>query len=154
LSYLIDTNILLRTAEPNHEMYSDAVSAVSGLIAAGENVVTVPQCLIEFWVVATRPTTSNGLEFSIAEADAEVERIGSLLTILPERPDIFDEWRLLVAKYSVRGRNAHDARIAAAMVAHGVENIVTFNHSDFRRYTEFNTLTPSDVISEFTSRPD
>ena len=133
-------------------MYSDAVNAVSSLIAAGENVVTVPQCLIEFWVVATRPISSNGLEFSIAEAEAEIERIGSLLTILPEPPEILAEWRLLVAKYCVRGKKAHDARIAAAMVAHGIENIVTFNDSDFRRYTEFNTLTPSAAISEFTSR--
>lgn len=135
-------------------MHSNALSAVTGLIAAGENVVTVPQCLIEFWVVATRPISSNGLEFSIAEAEAEIERIGSLLTILPEPPDIFEKWRLLVSKYSARGKKAHDARIAAAMVAHRVENIVTFNDSDFRRYTEFNTLTPTEVIAEFTARTD
>lgn len=42
--------------------------------------------LIEFWAVATRPTSVNGLGFSPSQAEAEAGKIESLLTVLPDSP--------------------------------------------------------------------
>src|SRR5205085_11656763 len=96
-------------------MHSDAVRSVSTLLARGERVCVFPQNLIEFWNVATRPADKNGLGFSPAQTEAEVSKVESLLTVLPESPAIYPEWRRLVTAYSVSGKQVHDARIVAAM---------------------------------------
>jgi hypothetical protein len=38
MSYLIDTNILLRTVDPEHSMYSLAVNAIDNLLSANEQL--------------------------------------------------------------------------------------------------------------------
>ena len=58
---LIDTNILLRIAEPTHEWHQLALQATDHLRAAGHELVIVPQNLYELWVVATRTPAGNGL---------------------------------------------------------------------------------------------
>jgi predicted nucleic acid-binding protein len=39
-----------------------------------------------------------------------------------------------VKQHAVSGKSAHDARIVAAMIVHGIERLVTFNVRDFKRY--------------------
>jgi predicted nucleic acid-binding protein len=133
MGYLTDTNILLRSAEPAHPMCRQAAEAVKSLIAGGESVCVLAQNLIEFWNAATRPADKNGLGLSPAQAEAEVSRIESALTLLDDTPAIYHEWRRLVVAHGVSGRQVHDARIAAAMRVHGVTHLLTFNGDDFKR---------------------
>jgi predicted nucleic acid-binding protein len=65
---LVDTNILLRSAQPNHPLCYQATHAVSRLLRQNHSVFFCPQNIPEFWNVATRPTEQNGLGFSAAEA--------------------------------------------------------------------------------------
>ena len=58
MAYLIDTNVLLRSADPDHPMYNDATNAVSILRNQGETLCIVPQNLIEFWNVYTKTAVS------------------------------------------------------------------------------------------------
>ena len=51
----VDTNILLRSAEPSHPTHHIAVNAVQVLLNTGDRVCLIAQNLIEFWNVATRP---------------------------------------------------------------------------------------------------
>jgi predicted nucleic-acid-binding protein len=71
MSYLIDTNIILRTVDPEHSMYSLAVNAIDNLFSDNEQLHIMPQNLIEFWNVYTRPKEKNGLGGTITEAKAE-----------------------------------------------------------------------------------
>jgi predicted nucleic acid-binding protein len=61
MSYLVDTNILLQSVQHSHPMQPAAVRAVDELAARGERPSIIPQNLIEFWAVATRPIGNNGL---------------------------------------------------------------------------------------------
>jgi predicted nucleic-acid-binding protein len=61
MSYLVDTNILLRSVQETHSMHEVAVQAVKSLFEQSEMLCILPQNLIEFWVVATRPIAMNGL---------------------------------------------------------------------------------------------
>ncbi len=145
MDYLADTNILLRSASPNHPMHADAVRAVSALLTGGERVCVFPQNLIEFWNVATRPANVNGLGFSVSQTEAEVSKIESLLTVLPDRSDIYPRWRQLVVAHSVSGKQVHDARIVAAMNVNKVTNILTFNLEDFKRYSSIILIDPVTI---------
>jgi predicted nucleic acid-binding protein len=134
MSVLIDTNVLLRRTQPNHEHHAAAMDSVARLLAAGEMVCVTPQNIAEFWNVVTRPVTANGLGFSVSVALSEVEKIERILTLLRDPPVICPEWKRLIVEHSVLGAKVHDARLVAAMNVHKVDRILTFNTGDFSRY--------------------
>lgn len=119
--------------------------ALKKLESGSETIVIVPQILVEFRVVATRPIDVNWLGMTTGEAEKELESLQKLFTVLPENERIFDEWKMLVAKHKVGGKPAHDARIVAAMKVHRIENILTLNPNDFKRYTEIKAVRPQDI---------
>lgn len=99
MSYAIDTNVLARGIGEAHPMHQTAAEAVESLITRGEAVCIFPQCLYEFWVIATRPREQNGMGMRPAEAEvhcAEFERIFSLRLDVPA---IYAEWKALAARY-------------------------------------------------------
>lgn len=145
MSFLVDTNVLLRSAQPSHSMHADAVRAVGELLARGELLSIIPQNVIEYWAVATRPVEANGLGLSVTDTVNELTRLKGIFQVLPDTPAIFTEWESLVSRHAVKGKEAHDARIVAAMLAHKISNLLTFNTGDFKRYTEINSVDPRDI---------
>lgn len=147
MTFLVDTNVLLRSAQPDHVMYGDAVGATDTLLGRGERLYVVPQNLIEFWNVCTRPLDRNGLGRTLTEAEAELTRLKSLFPLLLDVPAIYPEWERLVTTYLVKGVQVHDAKLVAAMRIHGLTHILTFNVADFTRYQEITAVHPSDCCS-------
>ena len=111
----------------------------------GEKLVIVPQILVEFWVVATRPKSVNGLGLTIEETERELENLQKVFTLLPENAQVFDEWKTLAVKHKVSGKPTHNTRIVAAMMVHKIENILTLNPNDFKRFTEIKAVRQGDV---------
>ncbi len=65
---LLDTNLLARMTDSAHPQCAPARRAVQSLLVGkGERLIVVPQNLYEFWAVATRPLSSNGLGLSVSE---------------------------------------------------------------------------------------
>ncbi len=144
MSYLVDTNVLLRSIQQTHPMHEYSVQAVRILLEQGETLCIIPQNLIEFWVVAS-PTEVNGLALSFADALNELEQLKNCFVLLPDIASIFPVWENLIAKYQVIGKPSHDARLVAAMIAHNITHLLTFNISDFKRFTEIITLDPRNI---------
>lgn len=142
---LIDTNLLLRSIDLNHTMNLVAVQALTRLREQGEPLYIIPQNLIEFWNVYTRPLERNGLGRTPEEARLEIQQLRSLFTLLPDTAAIYPEWENIVSRYGVRGVNVHDARLVAAMMIHELTHIVTFNARDFMRYAEIVVVEPAAV---------
>jgi predicted nucleic acid-binding protein len=107
---------------------------VARLLAAGELVYFTWQNISEFWNVMTRPTTANGLGFSPAFTLREVGKIEMVITLLPDSPAAYEEWKRLVTTHAVSGVKVHDARLVALMNVQGVRQILTFNTDDFVRF--------------------
>lgn len=145
MTYLVDTNVLLRATQPSHPAHAAATGAVRNLLTRGERLCVLPQNLIEFWAVATRPAESNGLGLEVGEAAVELDRLKAISELLPDTPAIYPEWEALGRAHQVKGKEAHDARIAAAMLARGVTHILTFNGGDFKRFEGVTTVDPADV---------
>ena len=129
-------------------MYPEAVRAVELLFERGEELYVVPQNLIEFWAVATRPIERNGLGMTAEQADAEIATLRRRVPLLRDIPPIFEEWHRLVTMNAVVGVRVHDVHLVAAMIVHGLTRILTFNAADFRRYGEITVVSPADVIQE------
>lgn len=144
---LIDTNVLLRSAEPGHVHFQCSVDAIDVLRSRGHELVLVPQILYEYWSVATRPVANNGLGLNPAEAAAELATLPRLFRLLKDERGIYMAWNDLVVSYSVRGKQAHDARLAAAIQRHVISHLLTFNTIDFQRYPFLIAASPFDVLS-------
>ena len=144
---LLDTSTLLRTLQPSHPQRETARIAIKALTARGRDLHIVPQNLVELWVVATRPVAKNGLGLSTTEAAAELMRLKSMFSLLPDTPAIHPVWESLVIQYRVSGKPAHDARLVAAMHVHGLTTILTFDRTGFSRYAGIEVLHPADAAS-------
>ena len=143
--FLVDTNVLLRSAHPSHPMHPIATRAVDGLIKNGNSLVVAPQNMAEFWNVATRPLINNGLGMTVENAAAELTRLESVFLVLAESENAYREWKSLVANYRVVGVKTHDARLVAIMIACGITKILTFNTDDFTRYPGIEAIHPGDL---------
>lgn len=146
MSWAVDTNVLLRTTDVGDPAQSVAEGAIENLRLGGELLSIFPQNLIEFWAVATRSRANNGLGLSPSQAESQLGALKSMFVVLADRPEIFSEWERIVGLYQVIGKQAHDARIVAAMSAHGLTHLLTFNDRDFKRYNEISVVNPQEVI--------
>ena len=147
MSTLTDTNILARSAQPQHPMHQAAVDSVANLHQQGEDLCVVPQILYEFWVVCTRPLGENGLGMTAAQAQAEMKSVRQFFKLFDDTPAIFAEWEQVVNQHQVMGKKAHDAHLVAAMRVHGVGRILTFNTQDFQRYQGIVVVSPAQVLA-------
>jgi predicted nucleic acid-binding protein len=146
VAYLVDTNLLLRLAQPQHPLNRVARAALNALRDRGEDLCLTPQNLIEFWGVATRPVASlNGLGMTPDEADRELTQLEGLFRLLPDVSSIYPNWRRLVVAARVSGRQVHDARLVAVMLAHRISHLLTFNTGDFTRHKGITVTHPQDV---------
>lgn len=114
---LADTNVWVRTLRPDDHQQLTAVDAVISLRTAGHQLAVVPQVFYELWSVSTRPTANNGLGFSVEQAIGDQRRILDSSELFQDDSGVFDAWRDLVAKYGIMGKQAHDARLVAAMAS-------------------------------------
>jgi predicted nucleic acid-binding protein len=141
MSILVDTNLLLRSIQPNHPQFQAATDTVLALRQKQRLCITT-QNLYELWAVCTRPAGENGIGMTSKDANAELAKVRRFFIHLPDRDDMYDEWERLVILHDVKGRNTYDARLVAAMKVHGIEKILTFNKQDFSRFPNIEVLTP------------
>ncbi len=132
---------------PNHPLCSQAARAVSKLIRQKESVFFCPQNVAEFWNVATRPAGLNGLGLSHEEVLQEVSSIERLLTLLPDVPAIYTNWKQIVEEHHVKGVKVYDARLVATMKVYAIDTVLTLNSVDFHRYKGISVLQPLSVLA-------
>lgn len=130
-----DTNVLLRFAHRPDPQHAVVTSAIRKLKNSGDEIYILPQNCVEFWNVFTRPTSRNGFGFSVPEANHSLRLVERIFPLLTDDARVHRQWRRLVLSFGVSGVQVHDARIVAAMLVHQVTHILTFNTSDFARYS-------------------
>ena len=147
MNYLLDTNILLRLVELAHTQHKEVAEALKTLRSQNCVFYFLLQNVSEFWNVCTRPADKNGLGLSISKTNLHLSRFERLFIVLPDTYEVYKNWRELVVDYSVSGVKVHDAKIVAAMKAHNIENLLTFNRKDFKRYTEIKAFEQKDALT-------
>lgn len=132
--YLLDTNVLLGQATPAHHNSALARPALAALVAQGARLCVTPQCLIEFYAVATRDRVDGGLGWKPEGAAKAVAAIASRYEFLPDHADVFTKWQDLATTYAPRGKKTHDTRLAAVALVYGIAHVLTANVDDFKRF--------------------
>ena len=141
-TYLADTNLLLRLADPESPQHPVATLALARLLGQGDEVYVTPQNFIEFWAVATRPVEANGFGWNGERTAQEVTEMQRRFPMLPDSPEIFPHWLGLVRRLPVHGKRVHDARLVAVLEAHAVEHLITFNTADFTVFPSLSLIDP------------
>ncbi|MCC5664403.1 type II toxin-antitoxin system VapC family toxin [Nostoc sp. CHAB 5784] len=130
-NYLLDTNIIIRFTDTNSPEYDLINNAISQILVEGGQCFITSQVITEFWVVATRPITVNGLGWTVEKTEQAVQMLINQFDLLEETPAIFPQWLSLVTSHKILGKRAHDLRIQAVMLAHNTSHILTLNPQDF-----------------------
>jgi predicted nucleic acid-binding protein len=146
-TYLLDTNVVVRLMEPSAPEHVQVGNAVRSLIAAGNALVLAPQVLTELWVVATRPVEVNGFGWPPSKAADVIARLRMQFPLLDDGPAAFERWLALVASAEVRGKRAHDARLAAVMLSQDVTHILTLNTADFDGLPGITAVHPFSILA-------
>ena len=152
MSILVETSCLLRLSDPTDIRHLRTEAALDHFTDQNEDLVIISQNLVEFRAVATRPLAVNGLGMVLAEVENELNRLERVFRLVPDAPNLHQQWRRLCRKAGVSGKQVHDTRIAAACAASGISTILTWNPSDFRRFLPFvpglAVMTPEEVVLE------
>ncbi len=142
----LDANILLRFTQESHPEHDLTLRAVTQLEEENETLCLLPQNLVEYRCVATRPTTARGgFGLTPTEADLQIQLLESMFILVSDTSAIHPEWRQIVMQYGVSGLQVYDARIAACLRVHGITRLLTFNTKDFARYSGFDAVDPAQV---------
>ncbi len=146
MAHLFDSNNYLRLAEKSSPQRQIVLDAVRKLRARNEIIYYTPQVLAEFWNVCTRPNTARGgLGLSIEQTERKANLIQKHFRLLSDNLATFTAWRQLVSDYQTIGLQVHDAKLVASMIAHNIQNLVTFNEKDFQRFSMITVVNPKDV---------
>ena len=146
-NYLFDTNIFLRLSDRISANYALARDATYILIEQGHKCCLTSQIIIEFWVVATRPTEVNGLGWTPERTKNQINQFLTRFTVLEETPEIFTLWFQLVTDYNIKGKRTHDIRLLAVMKAHSITHLLTFNPDDFVTLPNIIIVQPQDLLN-------
>ncbi len=144
-TYLLDTNVVVRLLEPAAPEHVLVREAIRRLLLEGHTLVLAPQVLTELWVVATRPVDVNGFGWSPSKAADAITRLRGQFALLAEGPESFERWLALVEGAEVRGKRAHDARLAALLLSNGLTRILTLNTPDFHSLPGITAVHPSTL---------
>jgi predicted nucleic acid-binding protein len=142
---LIDTNILVRMSDAESPLKDLCKNALKRFFDRGDTPYLCAQNAIEFWAVATRPKSVNGLGLAPAAAEKALKAAEQWLVWLPEPADIATRWRALVNKHGIIGKRVHDTRLIALMGAYGLTNLLTLNAPDFACFEGITCLQPGDI---------
>ena len=146
MAYLFDTNCFIRLANKNSPMRHVVLNAIKQLRSQNRDFYITPQVIAEFWNVCTRPVTSRGgLGITPQRTAQKVEIIRKHFIVVPDTLDTFEVWLRLVTQYSVIGTKVHDTKFVASMISPGVHDLITFNTSDFERFSMVRAIDPRSI---------
>jgi toxin-antitoxin system PIN domain toxin len=138
----IDTNILVYAHRPESPFFDKANAQVRDLAEGGQTWAIPWPCVSEFYSVVTNPKmidVPTPPEAAIAQLDAWME--SPTLTLLGETRGSWAVLRNQLIDGKVVGRRAHDARIAALCLAHGVRELWTADR-DYGRFPALRSRNP------------
>ena len=86
----------------------------------------------------------------ISDVDRRIQELLLHFTLLRDERGVYSRWYDLVVLRHIQGKQAHDARLVAAMERHNVKHLLTFNRADFARFSSIVVLSPDELQSGMT----
>jgi predicted nucleic acid-binding protein len=152
--HLVDTNVLVYALFPAAPQHANSRALVEAAQDPNAGLCVLPQILAEFFSVVTNPkrVTPNK---TAGEALQAIESFLALpgLAVLSIPPDVVTRWAALVHARPVTGAEVFDVQAVAAMMAHGIAGVYTYNLTDFHGYPGIQPKEPSARPSPLPATP-
>jgi len=132
---MVDTNVLIYSTVSSSPWHQNAKQKLAVLYNNGIELCITPQIAREYLVILTRGSIFEQ-KFTPEEALGELNSILSGITLISETMATFSYLQDLIQRYKIQGKVIHDANIVATMFAHNIRRLMTYNTSDFRRFSE------------------
>lgn len=127
---LVDTNILIYGIDEDSAFYKRARKILG---QENNQLVTTSKNLIEFLAVTTK---SSGYNLSNETALVIIEEIIQGIEIVYPTQESMAIFLDLMNRYQPKGLKVHDFEIISIGLAHGVQEVATFNTKDFKSVKE------------------
>lgn len=138
----VDTNLLVYAHREDSPFHERAYGCLEKL-ADGRSAWAIPwPCLHEFYAIVTHPriySPPTPLEQALDQIDAWLE--SPALVLLAESGEHWPRLRALIGSSRISGPPAHDARIAALCLQHGVRELWSADR-DFSRFPQLTVSNP------------
>lgn len=143
----IDTNILIYASLTQSPFHDNAVARLRELEKSGTELHINRQVLREYLAVMTRPGILTQ-EIPVSSLIQDIRSFEDSLIVLDDGPAVTAKLLETIERYSVAGKQIHDANIVATMLVHEIPALLTHNLADFIRYREIITVIPLIPHSE------
>lgn len=140
---VLDTNILVYSKDEASPFFSQVCEALKGLVSNGTVLCINRQILREYACVVTRPAP-KGLGAGIERVLKEISEFETAYRVLQNPENVWQHWKRLAKTGGLTGLCLHDAYIAAVMVGHGINSILTLNTKDFKGFQEIRPVKPEE----------
>jgi uncharacterized protein len=140
----LDTQILVYAHRPEMQLHHRARACITSL-AEGTTRWGIPlHCLVEFYGHVTnkgmfKPPGTSSPDEAIEQIDAWLE--APTVAVLADDAATWPTLRDLLGRAQIMGPGAHDARVAAVCLRHGVTELWT-NDRDFLKYPALRVRNP------------
>jgi predicted nucleic acid-binding protein len=131
----VDTNILVFATDAASPFQSAAETELEQWRNQGTDLYINVQVLREYLAVTTRPALGQGAPPDYPAILANLASFRSEFHVLEDTRLVSEKLGELVHRFAVKGRQVHDANIAATMIIHGLQDLLTHNGSDFTRFS-------------------
>ena len=137
----VDTNVLIYASFPELPLAQVARTRLNELKDADLSFWASRQVLREFLATATRPGTLKASS-PVKEIVGSVRTWEKQLTIADEDAQVTQHLLAFLENPGARGKQVHDANIAATMRRYAIPYLLTHNTADFARYAPWVTVLP------------
>ena len=136
----VDTNILVNANVAAAPFHAAALKVLDSLAQSGVPLWISRQILREYLATLSRPQ-SFALPQPASVLAAQVRAFETRFIIAEDGPAVTITLLQLITQTPVGGRQIHDANIVATMQVHGIRKLLTYNVSDFSRFSSIIAIT-------------
>jgi predicted nucleic acid-binding protein len=137
----IDTNILVYANNTLSPFCTVARAQLQNAFATYNSVWVSRQVFREFAVIVSREMMAAGkVDFKLLENT--VKRFEQDFQVAEESQPVTHRLFRLLEETNTSGKQVHAANIAATMLIHGIDTILTNNAADFNRFSHLISILP------------
>lgn len=137
----LDTNILIYANIAESPFHQAAFNAIKVREQAGSSLWVSRQVLREYLAVLTRPQSFTH-PIPATTLAAQVRSFVDRFQVAEDDSRVTERLLALMERFSIGGKQVHDANIVATMQVYGISQLLTHNTKDFSRFSQLITVLP------------
>lgn len=146
---LIDTNVLVYAHNQDSSFHKQSLSLVKAAIAREFRGVLAEQNLLEFYSIITDKKRVFKPLPAIKAQEILEDYLKLPLEVIYPNGETIKILSMLCQQYKIKNGQVFDAYLAATMLSHQINHIVTANVKDFKSFIEIKTISIEDFELEY-----